>query len=367
MNMPAEYQEYRKGNKWVLIWRNPWTGKKRSLSFATSEEAESFVAIQARLAAREKLLLKKSKNARKTSKKITIAELLEKYFAVAHSNQVTIKQSGYHAAHILSALGNRQVYRLVPEDIINFASALKLRGLAQSTINRRVSILRAALNWGKKCGLIASSPLRDLRMPQAKSRRTSPPTPQESMAMLAAAAPHVQRVIVLGLYSGARIGPSELFRLKWQDVDLENAMIRMPNANKNRKPDDGRNVPIRKTLLPLISEWLKHDSSRGIEHIINWQGRSVRCIGHAWHTARAKAGVCRRIRPYDLRHAFATYSLAGKADIGSVAGIMGHADPSMILKVYQHVQEAQKRAAVEALPDMLQLGRYKEKTPGLPE
>jgi hypothetical protein len=35
---------------------------------------------------------------------------------------------------------------------------------------------------------------------------------------------------------------------------------------------------------------------------------------------------------------------------------MGHSDPSMILKVYQHVQDVQKRAAVEALPDILHLG-----------
>jgi hypothetical protein len=39
----------------------------------------------------------------------------------------------------------------------------------------------------------------------------------------------------------------------------------------------------------------------------------------------------------------------------------------MILKVYQHVQDAQKQAAVEAMPDMLQLGKHKEKNPGLPE
>jgi integrase len=363
--MAAAYQGHRKGNKWVLIWRNPWTGKKRSLSFPSSEEAVAFETMQSELAAKEKSLLKRNRCAHKVGNKTTVKELLEKYFAVAHANRVTLAQNQYHAAHVLAAFGSRQAYRLLPEDILNFAVALKLRGLAQSTINRRVSILRAALNWGKKYGLLVSNPLSELRMPQARSRRTSPPTPQESMAMLAVAAPHVQRVIVLGLYSGARIGPSELFRLKWNDVDLKNAVIRMPNANKNHKLADGRNIPIRKALLPMLREWLKHDSSSGIEFVISWLGRPVRCIGNAWHTARTKAGVYRSIRPYDLRHAFATYSLAGKADIGSVAGIMGHSDPSMILKVYQHVHEAQKRIAIEALPDMLQLDKRKEKIPGL--
>ena len=47
--------------------------------------------------------------------------------------------------------------------------------------------------------------------------------------------------------------------------------------------------------------------------------------------------------------------LAGSADIGSVASLMGHLDASMILNTYQHVQDTQKRAAVEAAPDILGL------------
>ena len=63
-----------------------------------------------------------------------------------------------------------------------------------------------------------------------------------------------------------------------------------------------------------------------------------------------RAGITRRIRPYDLRHAFATEALAGGADIGTVATIMGHADKTMILSTYQHVREEQKRQVVAALP-----------------
>jgi len=67
----------------------------------------------------------------------------------------------------------------------------------------------------------------------------------------------------------------------------------------------------------------------------------------------ALTGIGRRIRPYDLRHAYATYAIAGGADIKSVAEVMGHADASMILKVYQHVQFCQKQKAVEVVPDLL--------------
>ena len=37
-------------------------------------------------------------------------------------------------------------------------------------------------------------------------------------------------------------------------------------------------------------------------------------------------------------------------DIGTVANLMGHRSPMMVLKHYQHVRDSQKKAAVEALP-----------------
>lgn len=61
--------------------------------------------------------------------------------------------------------------------------------------------------------------------------------------------------------------------------------------------------------------------------------------------------VQRRIRPYDLRHAFVTEAIAAGVDIGTVGKLVGHANLTMILKHYQHVLSSQKRAAVEAIPE----------------
>lgn len=63
------------------------------------------------------------------------------------------------------------------------------------------------------------------------------------------AAPHIRRVIVLGMAAGPRIGPSELFQLAWADVELAAGYMRMPNAAKGAK-EDSRVVPIRDDILP---------------------------------------------------------------------------------------------------------------------
>lgn len=61
------------------------------------------------------------------------------------------------------------------------------------------------------------------------------------------------------------------------------------------------------------------------------------------------------IRPYDLRHAYATYSIRSGADIKTSAEIMGHENARMILEVYEHVDWAQKVRAIEGMPDFFAL------------
>ena len=65
-----------------------------------------------------------------------------------------------------------------------------------------------------------------------------------------------------------------------------------------------------------------------------------------------RAFIERRIRPYDLRHAFATELIAAGVDIGTVAKLMGHSGPTMLLTHYQYVMDRQKREAVENLPEL---------------
>lgn len=347
--MSIIYLPYRRKNPWVFTWRD--SGHKRTKSFPDEASAALFAAVQSELAAKEKAIMKRTKRAHVTQEKLVLSELIERYFLMAHTNQTTIKQARYHVQPILKLLGNRKASCLMKQDIFNFIEAQKIYGIAQITINRRVSILRAALNWGVGQALLPVNPLADLRLPKASPRRNAPPTLQEARAILNNAAPHVQRVVILGLCTGARIGPSELFKLTWSDVDLDFAMIRMPSADKNNR-ETGRDVPIRHDILPVLAKWQSADADV-CPFVIHWGGHPVRTISRAWKTALQRAHIVRRIRPYDLRHAFATYSLAGGADLKTVAELMGHTDASMILKTYQHVQNSQKRAAVEALPNIL--------------
>lgn len=58
------------------------------------------------------------------------------------------------------------------------------------------------------------------------------------------------------------------------------------------------------------------------------------------------------MRPYGLHHAFTTELIAAGADIGAVAKLMGYSAPVMILNHYQYAMDAQRRNAIEHLPEI---------------
>ncbi len=247
--------------------------------------------------------------------------------------------------------GGWQARRLKPQQIMDYLEAQRQLGLSPVTSTHRVKLLRTALRWGAATGRLSVSPLEGLRLGVPKSRRIEPPTRAEAARMYRAAAPHVQRVIVLGMAAGPRIGPSELFRLQWTDVDLAAGCMRMPNAAKGAR-EESRLVPIRDDIMPLLRQWAAEDAAIGCPWVIHWRGQQVHCIGHAWHTARQAAGITRRITPYSLRHAMPTEALEHGADVKAVAEVMGHADPTMLLRVYQHTRFRLRKKAVNAAPGL---------------
>ena len=355
--MEIRHQPYRKKGQWVVYWRSVWTGVRHHQGFPSEAAAREFVESLNTMLAREKeLMARRRRRKRASCPRMTVEDLFQRYLSVALSNPTTAKQAAYHAAHILTLYGQRQATRLTSADMLQFMELQKVRGLCQATINRRISILRSALNWAVKTGILPQNPLSGLHLPQARPQRMAPPTPEELRRIFHAAEPHVRRVIVLGAYCGPRIGPSELFRLRWKDVDLENGIIRMPNAAKGAK-ENARELPIRESLVPLLRQWLDEDMKSGVGHVIHWRGRPVRTIHRAWHTALRRAGIHRRITPYSLRHAYATYSVQGGAKLKPLAKLMGHRNELMILRTYQHVLDKDEREAVEAMPDVLRLGR----------
>jgi integrase len=284
-------------------------------------------------------------------KSATVKTLLDLYIARKGFSGANLRSAKYHLATVLAEFGGREAASIGKRDLLAFIKAATDRGVKTTTSHRRLTILRAAFSWATEEELLSANPIAGVRLPAGRSERIAPPSYAETRALLGSARGHLRRVILLGVFIGARIGPSELFRLRWTDVDFDRQSIRVWSAAKSRSRAY-RDVPIRRALLADLRGWADEDRGAGMESVISWRGKPVAGVKGAWKKCLERAGILRRIRPYDLRHAFATYALDSGADINAVADIMGHSNVATLLAHYRHTGEAVRRAAVESFPDV---------------
>ena len=123
--------------------------------------------------------------------------------------------------------------------------------------------------------MIAHNPMEGYPMPTRDDAILQPPTSAELAAIHAAAAPHLQRAILIAAYTGMRPGSSELLGLRWQAVDLINGTIFVESAKKGGMR--ARIVPIAEPLAASLREWLAEDRQAGVvEWVVHRHGRRFR-------------------------------------------------------------------------------------------
>lgn len=340
----------RKGRRkpWEVYWNNPFTLKRESLYVETKEEAKKQDALKKYQLKYERELFQRDTSVEPKAEH-TFESAYYLFLKDRRFSEEALKRHLRIMKHSLFLLGNTPVSQITVAKLDELIHHLHSLGIKNSSLKRYVSQVFSLIRWCVEKELIEEIP-RFPRLPHIEYEHFIPPTQHELALMFEKAPQHLQRIIVLGSQMGIRVGKSELFRLRWEDVDLENRVIHLRAAKKNIL-EPVRDIPIRTSLIPILGQWYQLDRQSRIEYVINYCGKPVTHIPRAWKKMLIRAGITRRIRPYDLRHAFATEAIAAGADIGTVAKLMGHTDMNMILKHYQHVLSSQKRAAVEALPE----------------
>ena len=176
----------------------------RIKSFSTEGEARQFESVQAEMHIRERELMRRAKRRMSSASatKATVAELLERY-AGTLENPTTRSTTTQHAPQPLTAI------------LAATAGALRhLRpcaGLVRSAAPARGGAAHRAPPREHPAGGVRladpsppplSNPLVSLRIAKPKAQRIAlPPSVKEAPAD-DAAAPHIQRVIVLGMATG---------------------------------------------------------------------------------------------------------------------------------------------------------------------
>jgi integrase/recombinase XerD len=236
-----------------------------------------------------------------------------------------------------------------PEQLAAYAASLRARGLASTTIARRIAALRSFYRHQMLVGARTDNPAADLELP--RRARTLPRTLSagEAERLIEAATGTSARALrdraLVELLYGAGLRVSEAVGLDRSAVDLEGRLVRcLGKGSKERVVPIGREAA--DALRRYLARGRPHlDRRRRPELFLNAQGGALTRAGAFLILRRlaASAGLePGRVHPHLLRHSFATHLLEGGADLRSVQEMLGHADLSTTER-YTHVSDRRRR------------------------
>jgi len=153
------------------------------------------------------------------------------------------------------------------------------------------------------------------------------------------ASPWIIGAISLLALTGARL--SEILTLKWEFVNLERAMIRLPDSKTGAKT-----LYLNAPALAVLNELPRVD---GNPFVIVGERKGARLVNlqKPWRRIRKAAGLD-DVRLHDLRHSFASVGAAGGMSLPLIGALLGHSQPQTTHR-YAHLAADPLRAASETI------------------
>lgn len=218
--------------------------------------------------------------------------------------------------------------------IVDARDALLASGRKPATVNRYLSWMRRAWNWGRAAGLVDSAAAWPVRlMLRENNARNRFLTDDELTALLEEARkqfPVLHAAILVSLATGVRQG--ELLRLEWRDVDLAQHSLTI----RETKTDTPRAVYLPAVAVAALRE-LRDRTVIGRAVFLDDEGQplSTGVLVHRWRKVRAAVGLA-DFRWHDLRHSCASFLAQNGASLLEIGGVLGHKSPATTAR-YAHL------------------------------
>lgn len=310
----------------------------------------------------------------------TFGQLLDEWLEETERldlSPTTIRNYKSQVEHtIRPRLGKVLLSRLTPKHLDDLYGVLKDSGSSAKSIRNVHAIISAALHQGVRWGWIRSNVADLAKPPRVPQRRVKAPSLDVVQKVLEEAEdrdPRLSPLLMLAALTGMRRG--ELCALRWTDVDLEvgvldvsRSVVVVPGglAEKSTKTDRSRKVALDTVGVALLTahrahvdQWIaKAGGERApdafvfspyVEATTPFRPDNVT----SFFTRVRDAVGAPNVRLHDLRHFTATQLIHAGMDIRTVADVLGHADPSLTLRVYSHAIEERNRAAAIIMGQVL--------------
>lgn len=310
--------------------------------------------------------------------RLTIRDLVQKWLAEceAHCAAKTVERYRSIAQlHIEPVLGHIKVSQLRPQHINDAISTWssqprkdrKKGTLTGTSLRHNFDVLRCALNYGKRMGLLISNPCCNVKSPRRDDRDITP-LEIEAAKKLFRAISLVDLLLVVVFAIGTGLRRGELLALRWCDIDLPRGIIHISRAVEHVKgavtiktpktKKSRRAIALTTLALQALRSQYANQCARNQQLEIEPPGPSALVFGKfgeiwnpgafslAFYRAVKKAKIP-HVRFHDLRHSFASILLAAGVDLKVISEMLGHAGIAITADRYAHLSLDGKRDAAQ--------------------
>ncbi|MGN7614047.1 site-specific tyrosine recombinase/integron integrase [Magnetococcales bacterium HHB-1] len=247
----------------------------------------------------------------------------------------------------------QNITTIEPEDLRAFLGWGRRKGLAKTSLQRRLSSLRSWFNFLERSEIILDNPAKKVASPKTPTRLPRAPTEEDTAHLikntpLGCTAKDPEKWVILRdmalleiLYgSGLRV--SELCNLNSEHIDLSEGWLRI--LGKGQKT---RYAPLGEKAIDALKKYLKARTREGgtlkpdEAVFIGVRGGRLnpRMVQRLLEKLRMTLGIHGDVTPHALRHAFATHQLQAGADLRALQEMLGHSTLSTTQR-YTHLDLA---------------------------
>ncbi len=310
---------------------------------------------------------------------VTLKAFMEDHYApwfLAHRKSGKKTLDHIHRCFV-KHFGDMPLCEFTPAQIDSWRTQRLKDGTSIETVNRDIGTFKAAVSKAVLWGIIEKHPLEKLKLLRSDSTAKVRYLTSMEEAQLREAAiaretitkaerisankwreergydllpdisqhtftDHLRPMITLAINTGMRRG--ELFSLKWENVNFEQAMLTIDGAYA--KSGRTRHIPLNTEALNVLKAWRKQTNT--IDLVFPGKdGNRFDTVKNGWKAIINSAGI-KNFRWHDMRHHFASRLVMVGVDLNTVRELLGHSDMSMTLR-YAHLAPEHKATAVEKL------------------
>ena len=290
---------------------------------------------------------------------------------------------------LIPAFGETLAAKLQPGQVQQAYDKWQNSGLSAQSVKHFHAVLRNAMRYGVRVGLIYRNVTDRVKPPALKSVEMLCLDEQQSLTLLREVkGTDLECLVKIALFSGLRRG--ELLALRWKDVDFAESTITVRQGLQETRGEPLEGKRYRPTVLEF-----KEPKTRKSRRTVTLDAMAIASLkSHKakqnaarlklketyaaeldlvfaaedgkplkpdtvskWFAAAVKRTEIPQVRFHDLRHSHATQLLRAGVHFKLVSERLGHASVAITLDRYSHVLPGMDKSASDALAKLYVIAR----------